>query len=443
MRHITVFLLILFALLCYIIVFKPNQHIGEDMQLMNTMETSSTYELVFDQIDLTEIKDLNKSDYAYVTLLFPSYSNGVKGYKFILGMLVVAYLLKNYPHNYGLMQNSINSTKASVVCMVTPDVDNDVIELLNKFYDRVVKVPYISSSSQGLSDSIIINDVTKGEYPKNHAFNKVMTKLHMFNPDIMPYKKIIFLDGDMLPLSYFDTLFSLQAPAGWLETYRFAGLTNLSHGKLIAKECTDINLAGSDINASLLVIEPNRETYNSMIKELQSPLDTWFGKGKPHDGMFFFVHHDNYLFPEQNYLTKRFSGQWTYVDSSFCACIETVDSCFGISLAGVYDKIWILQSLNHRFTLYSIFNGISGYGSLRSIEYTYKLYNDCIYDVLYALRDNPRQVNIILQNSLFVTNEPFNCFTSAPIDGKLYNVQDTSLLSDDQLKLHTLINNIR
>ena len=76
------------------------------------------------------------------------------------------------------------------------------------------------------------------------------------------------------------------------------------------------NIYASDINASLLIVEPNQATFDEMISELQTPLDQWFGTegDKKHRG--FWLGNDFYNFyflPEQNYLTKKFSGQWKSV----------------------------------------------------------------------------------------------------------------------------------
>jgi len=447
MRYVLIAIVVIILIMCcYFTPPKPVKEIKINpyMSPISVRETYNTYELDFEDIKLIELKDLNKNDYAYVTLMFPSITNGVKTYKFLLGMLVVAYLLKHNPQNYGLTRHSIHSTRASVVCMVTHDVEDDVVEILGLFYDRVIKVPYITPSFIESVNSITINDVTKAYHADDHCYNKVMTKLNMFNPDLLPYKKVIFLDGDMLPLTYFDTLFSLPAPAGWLETFRCPENPNLTHGHLIPHKHTDIDKIGTDVNASLLVIEPNRKLYDSMIDELQSPLSTWFGKDKIHNGMWFNnIYFDFYMLPEQNYMTKRFSGHWTYVDNSFCACVEAVNSHFGISLAAVRDKIWILQCLNHDITDESIYDGIARFGSLQSIKYTYKLYNSYIYDVLFIMRDKPRYINTILRDSLFVSKDRYNCFRSATYGEKLYNVHDTSLMSDDQLKLYNLIDGIQ
>ena len=75
-----------------------------------------------------------------------------------------------------------------------------------------------------------------------------------------------------------------------------------------------------------MVVSPNKKEYNSMIRQLTSPLETWMGKDKYHKGYHDF-NFDNpigqkfvpnsYCYPEQNYLTKRYSGKWTFIEFAF------------------------------------------------------------------------------------------------------------------------------
>ena len=83
---------------------------------------------------------------------------------------------------------------------------------------------------------------------------------------------------------------------------------------------------GADVNAGLLLVEPSHTEYNEMIKELTSPVETWMGPDKEHKGFYSFDFdsvdgrkfiENSYCYPEQNYLTKRFSGQWKYIEFSF------------------------------------------------------------------------------------------------------------------------------
>ena len=54
-------------------------------------------------------------------------------------------------------------------------------------------------------------------YTKNHPYTHVFFKLHIFNPKLFPYEKVCFVDSDLVPMNFYDSLFMLNTPAGWVE----------------------------------------------------------------------------------------------------------------------------------------------------------------------------------------------------------------------------------
>ena len=97
-------------------------------------------------------------------------------------------------------------------------------------------------------------------------------------------------------MNYYDSLFMLNTPAGWVEyrkkwpfqkSFHWDRCDYLKHGELIPKIFTDIGTKGaSDINAGLLIISPNKKEYNDIIKEITSPASKWIGPGKKHIGFY-------------------------------------------------------------------------------------------------------------------------------------------------------------
>ena len=94
-------------------------------------------------------------------------------------------------------------------------------------------------------------------------------------------------------------LFMLDCPAGfveyskkvpYLEAFNWDRCDFLTHGEKIPKELTDIDKkTGADVNAGLLlIVKPDKKEYDSMIKEITSPLKTWMGKNKLHKGFYTF-----------------------------------------------------------------------------------------------------------------------------------------------------------
>jgi hypothetical protein len=291
-----------------------------------------------------------KNKFAYVCLMFPAPKTKLASYTD--GCILAAL---------GLRRQKV---QADIICLVTPDISNKVKLRLASVFDDVITVPYITPFKMTEDDIIINKDILKNcsNYTSMHPYSHVFTKLHIFNPDICPYEKVVFVDSDLVPMNFYDSLFTLNTPAGWVEyrkKYPFIEAWNwdrcdaLEHGKPIPKYMTDVDeKTGADVNAGLMVISPNKREYNGMIKQLQSPLKEWFGKDKEHVG-FYDMDFDSpigrkfvdksYCYPEQNYLTKRYSGKWTFVSWSFQSW--SLDPCnsFGIHMAAFNPKPWFKQ----------------------------------------------------------------------------------------------------
>tara|TARA_B100001057_G_scaffold451912_1_gene495398 strand:+ start:3498 stop:5696 length:2199 start_codon:yes stop_codon:yes gene_type:complete len=270
--------------------------------------------------------------------------------------------------------------KADVICFVTPDINLQDRLKLAVVFDKVIRVPYISPydmPDDGIEELKTIKMDPKifdncHKYTKMHPYTHVFFKLHIFNPDLFPYEKVCFVDSDLVPMNYYDSLFMLNTPAGWVEyrkkfpykeSYSWDRCDFLKHGEKIPKIFTDIDTpGGADVNAGLLVISPNKREYNSMIKEITSPIKQWMGPDKIHRGFYDFNFNsptgskfvsNSYCYPEQNYLTKRFSGKWTFIEFAFQSW--SLDPCnsFGIHMAAFNPKPWFKQPAGNEIKLTS------------------------------------------------------------------------------------------
>ena len=424
---------------------------------------------------LYEKKNISKSTHAYIVLYFPNYDlQGNKKNDYLLSTLLVAYSLRSNNNNYDLSKKSIKGTKAKIICMTTPDIDDYSKKLLEIYYDEVKIVPFIAPHDCILPDHIKndknkfigIHDVSKGNLQKNHGYYKVFTKLNIFNKTLFPYEKVILLDSDLFTMGYFDTLFSIDVPAGCIEHKRLL-LENLGvsswitdrnpfckHGKPIPKILTDIeNMCASDINASLLIVSPNNETYNSLIGELKTPLHLWFGNNNYHKGFWLGNnYYDYYMLPEQNYLTKKFSGTWKSVDMGFSTWLIDLDTSFGFTFAGFVVKPWKTQSAFHLYTINpaSQFSRINNKLSQRA--YGYQLMNNLLFNMAIDIKNNHNvHFNFIkseLEKTLIIFQpfdpwEPEVKLDTCP-SKKLGEMTESDLirLSYDQKRLVYLCNNI-
>jgi len=311
------------------------------------------------------MKKSGKSKFAYAFGMFPNPKNGKAAY--LDGCILGALGLKR------------QKTLADVICFITHDISLSDKKKLEVVFDKVIYVPYISPFNMGgkgkLKTIKMDPDIFKNcpNYTKEHPYSHVFFKLHVFNPDIFPYEKVCFVDSDLVPLNYYDSLFMLDTPAGWVEyrkkwpyqrSFHWDRCDYLTHGKKIPKIFTDIGDPGSsDVNAGLFLVKPNKKEYNDMIKELTSPVKKWMGPDKLHKGYYDmeldkeksitgrkFVD-SSYCYPEQNYLTKRYSGEWTYIEYAFQSW--SLDPCnsFGIHMAAFNPKPWFKQPANSKIKL--------------------------------------------------------------------------------------------
>ena len=251
--------------------------------------------------------------YAYVTFL-------MRGDGYLPGALVLAHALK--------MQ-----TKHDCVCLVTKDVSNRAVSLLNMMYDKVIQI----------NELRIKSDVHTGRSDRNI----LMTRFEALQ---LKYGKIILLDADVLPLSGYDDLFSLQTPAGIIMERKdecYSGSTSDSskwswhnhyepicpHAERIPTEITNrvlYDLSNMGVNAGLWVLSPSQTEYNGIINALHSPEILSLAEKFP--------------WPEMQLATLLWSGRWINIDIRYCSIrgYPRIDILNGIHFAGL--KPWQIKN---------------------------------------------------------------------------------------------------
>ncbi len=347
-----------------------------------------------------------KKKFAYAIGMFPNPKN--KQPTYLDGCILAGLGLRR------------QKTNADIICFITHDISKKDKKKLEVVFDKVIYVPYISPYDMGgegdLKTIMMDPNIFKNcpNYTKQHPYAHVFFKLNIFNPKLFPYEKVCFVDSDLVPLNYYDSLFMLDCPAGfveyrkktpYLESFSWDRCDFLEHGKKIPKELTDVDQpSGADINAGLLLIEPNQKEYDSMIKELTSPLETWMGPNKVHKGFYTFNFdkpngrefiNESYCYPEQNYLTKRFSGKWNYIEFAFQSWSRDPCNSFGIHMAAFNPKPWFKQpcgsiiSINKKYNPYSdewdkkkiripVAIKENTKSSYENISYSYEIFNEVI-----------------------------------------------------------------
>lgn len=241
--------------------------------------------------------------FAYVTLLMLNDS-------YLPGVLMLAYALRQ------------QNTGGDLVCLVSSEISERSRQALGCFYDWVIAVDKIH--------------IPYGCSQKRQHTPFVLTRLNALrlgaDGDLgCAYEKIILLDADLLPLRYYDHLFTLPAPAGVMNEHKkfFVECDDQGryllpqefdrwrwhqeydsicpHGKQIPKWLTDrvrrdpLNMG---IHGALFVLEPNMDEFRDIVSELCRPdMCRYIG--------------ETYAWPDMQYLTVRWSGAWTNVDLRF------------------------------------------------------------------------------------------------------------------------------
>jgi alpha-N-acetylglucosamine transferase len=237
------------------------------------------------------------------------------------------------------------SKQVDLVCMVTPDISEQAKKDILTIYDKVIPIEYIEISA---------DEVRHKDIPTRKIYGKTFTKLTCVK--LTQYKKILLMDADMIVVKpELFHLFSLTTPAGVFmgcgKPYTEEDLIKhdklycdyIKHGKKIERryldeKCSRYNkLIGHDskavfngVESTILVIEPNLEDFNNMVKltEKLAPTKTLNG-----DATIYSMYYEN----KWHNIDLRFLGRWT--NPSINPEIITVD------LYGNQGKPWNLDKV--------------------------------------------------------------------------------------------------
>ncbi len=250
--------------------------------------------------------DLAPDRYAYAALL-------LGGDSYLPGCLVVVAALRWHVH-----------TTASLICMVDDSVTQGAREMLAQIYDHVPLVRRLRAHDSGYPRELLAD-----------AYRDMYTKLHLFDAALFPYKRVCFVDADLLPIRCFDHLFTLPAPAAVIEsvdpTSQYAYIHHMHgvrHGgpvpPAILEVTSDDDVTGG-INGGLMVIKPDRARFEDMVTRIQRPMPEW---GPRHRELF--DRGIRYGFPEQHFLQVEFQNAWTAIDPRFNSMRTDLPHSFGV-----------------------------------------------------------------------------------------------------------------
>lgn len=210
----------------------------------------------------------------------------MRGDKYIPGALVTAYSIRRVEGR---------RRRADLVCMVTSDVSTEAVEDLELVYDHVVVVDELKYRSLFRPDG-------KSETLKNYTtwIDASYTKWQCLR--LVQYKKVLFLDVDLVVVHSLMDLFELPTPAAcfsspFLRPYNIKGIRNVyAHrdpktGKVITKqhgqevapaEIREALHGGTSVLiASTTLLEPSLEQFGNLIDMLESSASQAEGYGFP------------------------------------------------------------------------------------------------------------------------------------------------------------------
>lgn len=276
--------------------------------------------------------------FAHVTFLLLNLNDS-----YVPSILLLAYALKR------------QGSQADVVCMVSGDYpDQETRPALEMMYDHVIDIEpfYIPHKRR------------QERQDRPFLFTRLQGLRLGSDGDLgFNYEKIAVLDADILPLRYYDHLFAVNTPAGIINeqrtnfieydeegqfiipesvdvdgTWRWHRIYGeiCPHGAKIPKEITDrgiTDLTNLGIIGALFVLDTSMEEYRAIQEDVQKP-DVAELVG------------DKYDLPDMQYLTVRYSGQWTNIDLRFCGLsgYPNMDVLFGNHYAGF--KPWSFGKKN-------------------------------------------------------------------------------------------------
>ena len=327
----------------------------------------------------TQMRQPNgRSRYAFVTFLMLNDS-------YLPGVLLLAHGLRR------------QKTQADLICMVTEEISRPARQALEHLYDEVIEVEKIYVPHKRVQKRPYLPDV----FTRLHALRLGSDGDLSHSDTKIAYDKVVLLDADLLPLRHYDHLFTLPTPAGtinerkthvmaWGDDGNFIipdsvahdGTWNwhqiyadCPHGQPIPAAITD-RVAGDPTNmgviSSLLVLEPSLAEFQAIMTDIQTPAV------KPLVG-------DAFDWPEMQYLTLRYSSQWTNVDLRFHSLngYPNLDVLFGIHYTGF--KPWQFRRKG----------SMDRYGRRTDFQLWFKMYREMIQT--YPLLQSNRKLRWLLK----------------------------------------------
>lgn len=247
----------------------------------------------------------NRKKYAVGLLVYP----GIKDPKwnYLFGACMISQQLKTEEW----------FKKNCDIIILTPEIDDPIVlSLIHKVFD--VHAIYLNTLN------------IKFSFKTNPRWYGVFNKLYYWNKDIFNYKRVLILDTDIYilkPEKYIYPFTSITGiVAGCYENgflYKnqdidLSKINTLIPDKYTYYKWTDNRTYYNMINAGVISLIPDSGLFSVMLEDLEKG---WNELGSKYPSLRY--KKNNFVFPEQEYLTGIFSGYWRSLPSNYLSCSTT------------------------------------------------------------------------------------------------------------------------
>ncbi len=247
----------------------------------------------------------NRKKYAVGLLVYP----GIKDPKwnYLFGACMISQQLKTEEW----------FKKNCDIIILTPEIDDPIVlSLIHKVFD--VHAIYLNTLN------------IKFSFKTNPRWYGVFNKLYYWNKDIFNYKRVLILDTDIYilkPEKYIYPFTSITGiVAGCYENgflYKnqdidLSKINTLIPDKYTYYKWTDNKTYYNMINAGVISLIPDSGLFSVMLEDLEKG---WNELGSKYPSLRY--KKNNFVFPEQEYLTGIFSGYWRSLPSNYLSCSTT------------------------------------------------------------------------------------------------------------------------
>lgn len=323
------------------------------------------------KIDIEKgIHNTNKKKYAIGMLVYPGRSDPKWNYLF--GACMISHQLK---------KNKWFQENCDIIVLTPVIYDKHITTLINNIFD------FHATYHDNLS---LVNP-----FETNPRWYGVFNKLYFWNSDIFNYKRLLILDTDIFitdPQKYIKLFIDIKGSVAGCYENNFRNKNkdiDLSFGSTIHSKYTsyiwDNNKSYYNmVNAGVMSIIPDVRILNVMLYDIHMGWDYISQKYQSLKGK-----KDTYFFPEQEYLTGFFSGQWISITMDYISCQTT---CCHYNSGS---KFW--NNFPNPFGSYAVVSTESSIFFNKFPEYIDIFAN--VYKLLIGLPKTDRNNNYVLNQS--------------------------------------------